>query len=407
MKIIYGIIIILLIILLGACALKAKSKKGNLARIVFLYETGAVLFGITFMIFTFSNNIKVVTFCRGLMFAGYDWLLILLMYYTQYYTGLFDEVRIIKEAMVIYGMFDTVLLFSNIWTGQLFSFEFITDAELHLRFTDSIFVKIHFIYNFAIVLLLLVSYMFMIMKSSKFYRIRYEVIFASLFIAAVLDIIFFKSNSVYDISVVAFGLMSVFIYYFTLSYVPEELIENTLSLVIKDMNSGIICFDNRGKCIHCNDYIKKVFSLCDEYSELETGYHRWLEKIADKRENNIEYSAVKVVDGESKNYDVIYKRIFDDKNIKEYNPEKYWDYNLNSSDDGVECLTDLFERCQNFLDDIIIKNKDKKILIVSHASVIRCMHHILRNTDLNNEKLHIPIPNSYFEVVKIPKSIAT
>lgn len=314
MKIIYGIIIILLIILLGACALKAKSKKGNLARIVFLYETGAVLFGITFMIFTFSNNIKVVTFCRGLMFAGYDWLLILLMYYTQYYTGLFDEVRIIKEAMVIYGMFDTVLLFSNIWTGQLFSFEFITDAELHLRFTDSIFVKIHFIYNFAVVLLLLVSYMFMIMKSSKFYRIRYEVIFASLFIAAVLDIIFFKSNSVYDISVVAFGLMSVLIYYFTLSYVPEELIENTLSLVIKDMNSGIICFDNRGKCIHCNDYIKKVFSLCDEYSELETGYHRWLEEIADKRENNIKYSAVKVVDGESKNYDVIYKRIFDDKN---------------------------------------------------------------------------------------------
>ena len=92
MKIIYGIIIILLKILLGACALKAKNKKGNLARIVFLYETGAVLFGITFMIFTFSNNIKVVTFCRGLMFAGYDWLLILLMYYTQYYTGLFDEV---------------------------------------------------------------------------------------------------------------------------------------------------------------------------------------------------------------------------------------------------------------------------------------------------------------------------
>ena len=53
MKIIYGIIIILLIILLGACALKAKNKKGNLARIVFLYETGAVLFGITFMIFNF------------------------------------------------------------------------------------------------------------------------------------------------------------------------------------------------------------------------------------------------------------------------------------------------------------------------------------------------------------------
>ena len=39
-----------------------------------------------------------------------------------------------------------------------------------------------------------------------------------------------------------------------------------------------------------------------------------LRKLQIKRENNIEYSAVKVVDGESKNYDVIYKRIFDDKN---------------------------------------------------------------------------------------------
>ena len=98
---------------------------------------------------------------------------------------------------------------------------------------------------------------------------------------------------------------------------------------------------------------------------------------------------------------IVEEGLLDIPNIKEYNPEKYWDYNLNSSDYGVECLTDLFERCQNFLDDVIIKNKDKKILIVSHASVIRCMHHILRNTDLNKEKLHISIPNSYFEVIEL------
>ena len=232
MKIIYGIIIILLIILLGACALKAKNKKGNLARIVFLYETGAVLFGITFMIFTFSNNIKVVTFCRGLMFAGYDWLLILLMYYTQYYTGLFDEVRIIKEAMVIYGMFDTVLLFSNIWTGQMFSVEFITDAELHLRFTDSIFVKMHFIYNFAVVLLLLVSYMFMIMKSSKFYRIRYEVIIFS-FICN-----FLKPSVISCFQLTILITQTKYFFYIIITMY-------TFSPVIKTYNSAIHIFYNK------------------------------------------------------------------------------------------------------------------------------------------------------------------
>ncbi len=57
--------------------------------------------------------------------------------------------ELLKKLWLYMVCFDTVLLFSNIWTGQLFSFEFITDAELHLRFTDSIFVKIHFIYNFC------------------------------------------------------------------------------------------------------------------------------------------------------------------------------------------------------------------------------------------------------------------
>ena len=68
---------------------------------------------------------------------------------------------------------------------------------------------------------------------------------------------------------------------------------------------------------------------------------------------------------------------------------------------GIFDDKNLFERCQNFLDDVIPKNRDKKILIVSHASVIRCMHHILRNTDLNKDKLHISIPNSYFEVIEL------
>lgn len=93
--------------------------------------------------------------------------------------------------------------------------------------------------------------------------------------------------------------------------------------------------------------------------------------------------------------------IYDGKKIEEYDSKKYWDYNLNSSADGVESIKDLFKRCQEFLDDVIEKNQGKKILIVSHGSPIRVMHHILKNTNLEKEKLHFKIPNCYFEVVKI------
>ena len=53
--------------------------------------------------------------------------------------------------------------------------------------------------------------------------------------------------------------MSILIYYFTLEYVPNMLIENTMSLVIKDMNNGIVCFDNSGKCIYTNELIQKLY----------------------------------------------------------------------------------------------------------------------------------------------------
>lgn len=85
----------------------------------------------------------------------------------------------------------------------------------------------------------------MIANSSKFYSFRYEIIFIALLIGFILDIVTIRSQSIYDVSMPAYGIMCMLIYYFTLRYIPNELIENTLSLIIKDMNSGIVCFDNR------------------------------------------------------------------------------------------------------------------------------------------------------------------
>ena len=68
-----------------------------------------------------------------------------------------------------------------------------------------------------------------------------------------------------------------------------------------------------------------------------------------------------------------------------YDVNKFWDYNLNSNDYGVEPVQDVFKRCEEFLD--YIKNKyddDSSILIVSHGAPVRALHHILSNTDRNS-----------------------
>ena len=76
-------------------------------------------------------------------------------------------------------------------------------------------------------LLLILSYIVMVERMSRFYRFRYFAILILLFAAFLLDIMTTWSDSIYDMSMVVFGIMSVLIYYLTYSYVPNELIENT------------------------------------------------------------------------------------------------------------------------------------------------------------------------------------
>ena len=84
-----------------------------------------------------------------------------------------------------------------------------------------------------------------------------------------------------------------------------------------------------------------------------------------------------------------------------YDSNKYWDYNLNSNDLGVEPVQDIFKRCREFLDYVLEKHKDESILIVAHAASIRAIRHILLNSDLSKDLLLKDIYNCYYEEIEV------
>lgn len=153
----------------------------------------------------------------------------------------------------------------------------------------------------------------MIAKSSRFYSFRYEVIFITLFVGFILDLATVRSQSIYDISTLIYGFMSMIIYYLTLSYIPNELIENTLSLIIKDMNSGIVCFDIHGKCIYCNDILREQYNIGYDYEHMEHKYRAWLEKTGDNRKDSMKFETSINSDSGKRYYEIAYKRTYDDK----------------------------------------------------------------------------------------------
>lgn len=84
-----------------------------------------------------------------------------------------------------------------------------------------------------------------------------------------------------------------------------------------------------------------------------------------------------------------------------YDANKYWDYNLNCSELGVEPVQDIFKRCREFLDYILEKHKDESVLIVAHAATVRAIRHLLLKSDLNKTLLHDDIKNCYYEEIEV------
>lgn len=78
------------------------------------------------------------------------------------------------------------------------------------------------------------------------------------------------------------------------------------------------------------------------------------------------------------------------KDYSLYDRHKFWDYDLDSDDLGVEKLSDLFARCREFLDDI---GDYENVLIVSHSAVIRCLYHLIVGTELKGYLGDKKIPN--------------
>lgn len=314
MRLMYSLMIIIEIVLLGICAVKSINKKGKLAKIVLYYEAVAFAAGVFFWIYTYIPGINITTFCKGVIFACHDWLVILLMYYTQYYTGLFKDVWAVKITMMLYSAIDSFVMIANTWTHNVFTISEITKGEIVVDYVKtSFFYQAHFIYNYVVIIVILISFIFMIAKSSRFYSFRYEVIFIALFSGFVLDLATVSSQSIYDLSTPIYGFMSMIIYYLTLSYVPNELIENTLSLIIKDMNSGIVCFDIHGRCIYCNDILRELYGIGHDYEEMEKEYRKWIQSIEENRKDSMKMETSIYQNGEKKYYEIVYKRTYDDK----------------------------------------------------------------------------------------------
>ncbi len=303
-------------VLLGICADRARRKNGELAKSVWVYEMAACVCAIIFTMYVYTSNPQVATMLKSLLMAGVDWLLLLLMYFTQRYTEQFKEVRFIRNAMIVYASLDTLFVLANIWSKQIFYVEITADAQKQIYYGTWRCVRmIHSIYAMGIIAIMLLTYCVVILKTSRFYRIRYTMIGLAFLLDGIASIFAAQIRGEYNLSFVFFCITSVAIYYFSLCYVPNELLQKTFALLIQESNSGIICFDNLGRCIYCNDVVKELCQIGENLDTIEKQYREWYagNKESFVQSSIVYHTAYEGKSGKDRKFEIVSTQLHDEK----------------------------------------------------------------------------------------------
>ena len=79
--------------------------------------------------------------------------------------------------------------------------------------------------------------------------------------------------------------------------------------------------------------------------------------------------------------------------IEEVDTVKCWNFFLNTDDNGIEKVQDLLARVSEFFLFIIVKYKDKNVLVVAHSAVLRAIHYCLHQLPEDGDMSKLEIPN--------------
>ena len=84
-----------------------------------------------------------------------------------------------------------------------------------------------------------------------------------------------------------------------------------------------------------------------------------------------------------------------------YDGAKYWDWDLNCSDDGVESIQSMVDRCRELLIYLKEKHVGQHIMLVTHSATFRVLRHLLLDHELKGNLLDTIIPNCHIEEFEI------
>ena len=170
----------------------------------------------------------------------------------------------------------------------------------------------HRIICYGIFFIALVLSIIKTVRSPKIYRERYLVVSIAMIMACMLETFYIFSRTPMDLSMTAFGIYGLLVFYLALYYRPLKVLDRMLANIASELNEALFFYDVSGKCIWANEPALEMTGLKTE--DYEHAHKNLISLFGDIFSNGESWSLKKTYpDRSTKYYNFELRTMADDK----------------------------------------------------------------------------------------------
>ncbi|MGN0353338.1 MAG: EAL domain-containing protein [Roseburia sp.] len=313
----YIFIMVISTIILLYCIIKASKDKKILAKKLRNLLIAAVFSMIANIGLLLSQTEGVSNVVYTFFFISFDWLIYNLLAFTVEYTNYKEKNINYQKILCILLGIDTLSFLLHLKFGHAFGierFEF-SNGVPYFHVINKMPYDIHLLISYVMLLIVFGLFAHKIIVSPNIYKRKYYVILFILVMVMLLNALFVFTKQPYDISMLLFAIGGTLIYYYALIYMPNDLLDDTLSMVVQGMDDAVVLLDVDGNCIYHNmkaDTFLKLGLMTEE--EKKIALRKWTGNQILSMCGDFVHDCTETVGNETVYLRIIFHHLSDNKN---------------------------------------------------------------------------------------------
>lgn len=295
-----------------------RNQKTPLAGRMVPLQMCAVIAILGNILFVASHSLFWSNIGFSLFSAAIDWMLIAFYLFVVDYVLSKNKRSIVGRVVGLLAVIDSLSLMANAFFQHVFHLESKLFLSKYTIYEAAEFTPVYYAHLLLCYLLAIEIGRLLIRracKSSRFYRSKYLAILFLYSILLVVDALCVIFHVPLNASIIFYGGLALALSYYTLYYQPRRLLNDVLQIVMKNINNGIVCFDDTQSCIYANDVVWEMFHLEKDIRILEEFTYAGQRAKASMDEPFSVWQEERVIGGERKYFEIERQNIYDKKGI--------------------------------------------------------------------------------------------